>query len=98
MRDGYLSDDTVLRALDFGKLSQYFTLDVLTQIGFGSAFGFLSQEKDLYAYQATIAKILPMMTLMGALPPLTYLMHSPWIHAFTGPTYEDKEGVGKLMS
>lgn len=98
IRNKYLSDDTVLRPFDFSKFSQYFTLDVLTHIGFGTPFGFVSEEKDLYSYIETAANILPVMTLMGAFPPVMAVMQSSWVHALAGPTTKDKKGIGKLMA
>lgn len=44
-----------LRLLDFAKLSQYFTLDAITRLAYGKAFGYMEMEKDVGGYIATAA-------------------------------------------
>ena len=36
------------KVMDFARLAQYFTMDGLSKIAFGSAFGYLEANEDLY--------------------------------------------------
>ena len=44
--------------MDFGMVVQYFTLDVITKISYGYAFGYLEKNEDVYDY-ISIMKIWP---------------------------------------
>lgn len=44
---------------DFARLAGFFTLDNLTTIAFGVTMGFLRQNKDLFDYHKTSAKLYP---------------------------------------
>ena len=44
----YLSTSAVFQPFDFGRKAQYFTLDAITDIAFGEAFGFLTTDSDAH--------------------------------------------------
>lgn len=46
-------------ALDFTRLSGFFTLDSLTRIAFGKAMGFLEKNEDLFSYFKTSSRLYP---------------------------------------
>jgi hypothetical protein len=78
-------------------VGQYFTVDVLSQIAFGKAFGCLPAGKDMYDYVKTSHEFIPILELK---------LNHAWFNAFTStrlflklvaPTAEDKVGMGKVM-
>ena len=44
----YLSVDSVVKPLDLALTAQYFTLDVISNLAFGKAFGDLTRDEDVY--------------------------------------------------
>lgn len=94
----YLSSDSVLRALDFGRISQYFTLDVITDIAYGKAFGYLPKDEDVYGYIETVEAVGPFLNFMSVVPALQKFLSMRWIRWLIGPSVKDKHGMGKLMA
>jgi hypothetical protein len=60
----YVSTSTTFQKIDFGRVAQYFTLDVISSVAFGHAFGFLANNEDLHQYIKTTEDNLPAMTLL----------------------------------
>lgn len=87
-----------MRALDFTKVAQYFTLDVITDVAFGKAFGFLSKDEDLYGYIKMTEDLVPLMNFMSVLPTLARFLNLRWVKAMIGPSVKDKKGMGRLMA
>lgn len=83
--------------MDFGLVSQFFSLDIITSIAFGEAFGYLVQDKDLYDYIGIIAQALPFVNLCSSTPTLGRFMDQGWLKTLAGPGPKDKNGLGKLM-
>ena len=46
----YVSDDINFRPIDFAHRSQFFTLDVISQIAYSEPFGFLANDKDMHNF------------------------------------------------
>lgn len=52
IRSKYISSGAALKPLDFAKVAQFFTLDAITRVAYGKAFGFLATEQDVFGYMA----------------------------------------------
>ena len=83
--------------LDFSKVAQYYTLDVVTDIAFGKPFGYLETNDDLYDYHSTFAQQAPMISIINSMPSVSRFLNQDWAKKFWAPTSKDKAGVGKLM-
>ncbi|KAK3372602.1 cytochrome P450 [Podospora didyma] len=83
--------------LDLASISQYFTLDTITKIAFGQAFGFLTSESDVHGYIQMILDIAPTITMSASIPYLAEIMSSKLVLSVMGPSPRDKKGVGKMM-
>ncbi|KAG4429416.1 hypothetical protein IFR05_015102 [Cadophora sp. M221] len=46
----YLSTSKEYRPMDLGQKGQFFTLDVISDLAFGQAFGYLKQDDDVFDY------------------------------------------------
>lgn len=82
---------------DLASVAQFFTIDVLSKIAFGKAFGCLPSGTDMYEYIKTSHEFIPILELK---------LNHPWINAITNtslfrmlvaPRIEDKTGMGKVM-
>jgi hypothetical protein len=82
--------------VDFGRKAQYFTLDVLSDIAFGTPFGFVQTDSDVYRYIETTEKTLPMAMIATVVPFLITLFASPLVKPAL-PSEKDILGFGRVM-
>lgn len=94
IRSKYVSSDT---PMDLARKVQYFTLDVISEIGFGQTFGDLKADADLNDYAKSSEEGLFALTVAASLG-LNWLLHIPWVGRLVGPSEKDKTGFGKMMS
>ncbi|KAK6200812.1 hypothetical protein LQW54_009476 [Pestalotiopsis sp. IQ-011] len=87
----------VVKSVDFAYFIRYFTLDTITQMAFGRAFGFMDAEGDLYGYTREIEKLLSLVALAGDVPLLRRIFISPVLARWLAPKPTDTMGVGKLL-
>ena len=92
----YVSTPTDFRPMDLAIKCNYFALDVISELGFGEAFGFLKEDKDLYQYNEITRKFFPFVMFMGNVP-LFIEMLGRWPLNKMGPTAGDSAGFGRLM-
>jgi cytochrome P450 len=83
--------------MDLGSKIQYFTLDVISKIGFGKAFGDLKADADLDNYINSGKDGLSIMVIIGGLGLTPYLQWPP-IARIIGPSKKDKSGFGKMLA
>lgn len=93
----YLSTSEELKPMDFGRVGQYFTLDTITKIAYGDAFGYLRTDSDVYGYVKAVEVALPVLQVCGDISPLQPVLLSPTLLRLLGPTSKDENGLGKLM-
>ena len=96
IRGKYLSIGSTFRPLDFARIIQYFTLDMITSLSLSQPFGYVSQDRDMYGYVKTIEDNFPAMKFMGAVPILSAILRIPWVQQLALPTVKDKIGMGKV--
>ncbi|TGO18029.1 hypothetical protein BTUL_0013g00530 [Botrytis tulipae] len=92
----YLSTPTNFRPFDFAKKIQYFTLDAIIDVAFGTPFGCIAQDDDTYDYIKTVGQLLPAAVVAGVLPWLLTSSRSFVFKSFL-PTEKDKLGFGKRI-
>ncbi|KAL8921692.1 MAG: hypothetical protein Q9208_005621 [Pyrenodesmia sp. 3 TL-2023] len=97
IRAKYTSTDKVTRKVDFARLAQYLTLDIITDMAFGEPAGFLSEDGDQFQYLEIMSQALPRFEWVSCLVWLNKLLQNPIISAMIMPTPQDKTGVGHLM-
>lgn len=83
-------------AMDFAVLAGYFTLDILTQIAFGQALGFLVKNEDLYDYHKSSAAYYPIMELGSNHPAILSILNSRMMEG-AAPKPTDKLGFGAIV-
>jgi len=91
----YVSTDTSYKPIDFATTTAFFTLDVISEIAFGKAFGNLEADEDVSSYLKTTEAVIPMIILLGAFPWLAKVFFSRPLKSLL-PSDTDTVGMGKL--
>ena len=84
------------RAVDIARVSQYFTLDVLTQIAFEEPFGFLTKNEDVFQYIQKVQEFLFILELASNFPFINSILSSKAMSAFS-PKPTDELGMGAML-
>ncbi|KAI0907205.1 cytochrome P450 [Ustulina deusta] len=92
----YISTSTEYRPVQFFQKVSFFALDVIGDISFGRAFGYLSRDTDLYQYHQINDEALPLMNVVSTMPWLAGVLHK-WPFNKMLPTEGDRVGFGRLM-
>ncbi|KJZ79493.1 hypothetical protein HIM_00962 [Hirsutella minnesotensis 3608] len=92
----YISTPSEYKPMDMAIKCNYFALDVISELGFGAAFGFLKEDKDLYQYNAITRQFFPFVMFMSNVPFLLSML-GRWPLSSMGPTAGDAAGFGRLM-
>jgi hypothetical protein len=77
--------------MDVAVLAQYFTLDVVSTIGWGESFGNLEADRDVHGYVAMLTNGMPKMMVLCLLPTPLKIMQSSLVRRFMD---DDQEVVG----
>ncbi|KAI1090987.1 cytochrome P450 [Rostrohypoxylon terebratum] len=97
IRAKHLTTKDRIRTVDFARISRYFTLDVITRLAYGKAFGFLDSDEDLFGYTSQIDQLLKAQNLSQEIPLFRYIVFSRLFFGMFGPKPSDATGVGKIM-
>lgn len=89
--------DSDIKPMDFARVAQYFTLDVISDVAFGEPIGFLVRNEDVNGYCHVVEKALPAFEWAAALPMVNQLVRLPGLNKLVMPSPEDKSGVGMIM-
>lgn len=84
--------------MDYAQIAQYLTLDVITCVSLGHAFGWVSEDKDQYDYVKTIEDNFPMMNVFSAVPLLSAIMRIEAVRKGAIPSVKDRVGMGKVKA
>ncbi|KAK0738764.1 cytochrome P450 [Schizothecium vesticola] len=93
----YLSTDQYARPFDFARKIQYFTLDVISQVGFGEAFGDLLADEDVNEY-VKAGQIGLTVTTVGLALGITWFLQLPLVARALGPSEKDVVGFGRMIA
>lgn len=96
IRQRYLSEGENLNSVDLARVTYYFTLDVITDLSYGEAFGFLDAEGDLYDYTSSLDRLLLITGLFSEIPALRSISNT-FVGAAVKPKLSDRSGLGRLM-
>jgi hypothetical protein len=96
-RRRYLSTEAEFRPADLATIVQYFTLDALTHVAYGKAFGYLATDSDVHSYIATSEAYVPTIVMCAEVPLLRGLLFNPLTLKLVGPRATDTKGIGKLV-
>jgi cytochrome P450 len=94
----YLSHGSEYRPMDFAAIAQQLTLDVITYLGLGKPFGFISEDEDKYGYIKSMEDNFPLMNVFATIPVLSDIMRVPTVQNNLIPSTKDKTGIGKAKA
>jgi hypothetical protein len=92
----YLSTHKQYRPMDFAQKTQYFTLDVISDLAFGHPLGYLDQDDDVYDYIKITKASIPAMMILSNMPVLANIMQSRFLRSLL-PKDTDKIGFGAFI-
>ncbi|KAK4189128.1 putative cytochrome P450 E-class, group I [Podospora australis] len=92
----YLSEDGIFRPFDLCAKAHFFSLDVISDSSFSTAFGFLVEDRDLHRFIEINDSAVPIMNFLQAMPWLSSIVHS-WPLRLALPNDGDRVGLGRLM-
>jgi hypothetical protein len=92
----YVSMTTEFKPVDMAEKFQFLTLDIISEIAFGKAFGNLTADEDLSSYIKTMNDMFPLIVLLSTWPALAKVFFSKPLRPFL-PKETDTVGMGKLM-
>lgn len=83
--------------MDLALVTRFFTLDVLSTVAFGKAFGFMAANDDLWDFNKTNADFLLILSLGLNHPWITWILARPWVQALVAPRDTDRTGFGPAV-
>ncbi|CAG9956833.1 unnamed protein product [Clonostachys rosea f. rosea IK726] len=92
----YISSASDYRPMNFGQKGQFFTLDVISHLAFGHAFGYLQTDDDVYDYIKITTSFIPIMMILSNIPALARMLQSPMLRGLL-PKESDKLGFGAFI-
>jgi len=92
----YLSTANEYRPMDLAQKVQYFTLDVISDLAFAEAFGYLRQDSDVFDYIKITGSFIPIMLILANVPVLANILHSRLFRGLL-PKESDKLGFGAFI-
>jgi hypothetical protein len=98
IRTKYMSTpDKAAKPIDMSKAAQYFTVDTLTKIAYGDAFGYLVEDDDIGGYIEVMQKGSLFAELCTEISWMRNIFWSKTMLQLFGPKPTDKDGIGRLM-
>lgn len=97
IRTKYLSTEDRVIPMECAKKVQYFTLDVISSVGFGRPFGMLASDRDAMNFIRSSEEGLYMASVFIALG-ISWLAHVPWLGRILAPSPKDPGGFGKILA
>ncbi|KAL1882886.1 Cytochrome P450 monooxygenase aba1 [Diaporthe australafricana] len=85
------------RHLELAQVTAFFTMDVITRLAFGEAFGYLKQETDLYGFLGSLRVLWPGTSAAADVSWARKILFSKPFLKLLGPSPRDKTGFGALM-
>ncbi|KAJ0385372.1 hypothetical protein COL922a_006532 [Colletotrichum nupharicola] len=97
IRTKYLSTESRIIPMDLAKKVQYFTLDVVSDVGLGKTFGMLTADADVDGYLQSAEQGLTAASFALAFG-LSWLAQAPVIGRFLAPSPTDDNGFGRMIA
>lgn len=96
IEDKYLSTHGQYHPVDIARKVQYFTLDVISDLAFGQAFGYMERDDDVFDFIKITRSFFPITLVMANIPFVVTLLHSPLFRGLL-PKGSDPVGFGAFI-
>ncbi|KAI1770582.1 cytochrome P450 [Hypoxylon cercidicola] len=97
IRRKYISTASKFRPLDLAPTTMFFTVDTISRIAFGKAFGNLDEGRDIYSFHEFAEAASMKGSAFSEIPWLGNVFFYPPVLRLIGPKVTDKKGVGMFM-
>ena len=77
IRRRYVSGGPGTRPMDLAEKAQFFALDSILDIATGAPMGDLKHDKDVNSYLKSTAEALPILIMIGSVPPVQVCIIEP---------------------
>lgn len=93
-RRKYITTPGSFKPIDMGRVIPWFTLDSITKLAFGQAWGHIEADDDVRNVIGATDTFARFVTLCGEIPPLRRLFFSKFMLLLVGPKDTDPTGMG----
>lgn len=93
----YLSTSQTYDPMDLGEKVSFFTLDVISHLAFGQAFGYRERDDDVYGYLEMSKTALPVMMAISDVPVIAEILQSRLLRVLL-PSEADKVCFGAFIA
>jgi hypothetical protein len=83
--------------MDFGRKAQFFTLNVISSIAFGSPFGYLTVDKDINDFIEKSDESMEAIGMVTVLPWINWVLQTRLVKRYL-PSGKDPIGFGKVVA
>ncbi|KAF2503192.1 pisatin demethylase [Lophium mytilinum] len=87
----------VSKPMNMASKMQYFTLDVISHVGLGQAFGDLKEDADTNDYLKSLEEGLTISNITWGLG-LSWILDVPFLGKAISPSEKDERGFGKMIA
>ncbi|SPO04445.1 related to pisatin demethylase (cytochrome P450) [Cephalotrichum gorgonifer] len=84
------------KPFDFGRIVQYFTLDVISDLAYSEPFGCLREDRDMYGYIDAVEKNMPFIMIVTTMPKLGWVLRTGLLSRVM-PSEKDELGFGRVL-
>ena len=92
----YISTSQDHVPMEFGQKSSFFTLDAISDLAFGQAFGYLDKDQDVYDFLSITRASIPFLMLIANIPILADILQMRVLRRLM-PSEADKAGFGAFI-
>ena len=83
--------------MDLAQKTQFFTIDVITDLAMGAPFGDLSSDSDRHEFLRTTMELQPAAIVVASMPWVSKILQTQFVGKFLFPTAQDEIGMGKMI-
>jgi cytochrome P450 len=93
----YISFSAKTVPMDLGRASQYFTLDVISDLAFSHPFGDIPDDMDKFDYIKTTEEAIAPMAVLSSFPHIHRWIEQSRLMDLLAPKAKDKTGLGPVV-
>ncbi|QDS74791.1 hypothetical protein FKW77_002041 [Venturia effusa] len=96
IRTTYISTDAEFKPMDLARKAQFWTLDVISDLAFNTAFGDIPEDKDKFDYIKTTEDGISVITMLSIFPHIHRWIEQSRLLDLVAPSAKDKTGFGRI--
>ncbi|CAG8982895.1 hypothetical protein HYALB_00002912 [Hymenoscyphus albidus] len=93
----YISTEKESKPMDLARKAPFFSIDVITDLGFDEPFGDLTSDQDVHSYITSTEDTMRIVIMMCSVPTISAFINTPIIGNLLFPSSKDLAGPGRLI-